>query len=525
MPRPARVQTLPAGWPGSCGPGGLTDPFALAFMKLPLLLLGLAAAPALAQTTGHDVAWYTQHAPFAMPAVPDPVIPARTVSILDFGAVSDGKTLNTQAFAQAIAACAQAGGGHVRVPAGTWLTGPIELKSNIDLHTEAGATVVFTPDHTQYPLQAAGQGQYEVTPPLWGNKLENVSITGPGIFDGSGETWRPLKKSKVTAAEWDRVTRTGGVLGPDGKIWWPSREALGGEALLKKLKHQPNATAADYLPARDYLRPKMVVITNTKNLLLDGPTFRNSPQFAVNPKGITNLIVRNVQVHNDYWAQNGDGIDISASQNVVIYRCTVSAGDDGICLKSSGDRGPDNPALHHVLVADCTVLQAHGGFVIGSNTDGGMQNIWVTDCRFLGSDIGVRVKSNAGRGGLVHDIYIDNIVMKNILHEAVLFDTYYEDVPAGKAVGSGQPTVADKVPDFQQFYFKNISCQGAEVALFFRGLPQQPVHDIQFTNVTIQATKGVEAEAIRNIEFRNVVLNVAQGPAVPPSAAKEIKVL
>lgn len=177
-------------------------------MKLSLPLVALAAAPALAQTTtpGHDMAWYTQHAPFAMPAVPEPAIPARTLSIKDFWAVGDGQTLNTQSFAKAIAACAQAGGEHVVMPAGTWLTGPLELKSNLDLHTEAGTTVQFTADHAQYPLQPTGSGQYEATPPLWNNKLRNVSITGPSTFDGTGETWRPLKKSKVTPAKWDRVT-------------------------------------------------------------------------------------------------------------------------------------------------------------------------------------------------------------------------------------------------------------------------------------------------------------------------------
>ena len=226
--------------------------------------------------------------------------------------------------------CAKAGGGHVVVPAGNWQTGPIEMKSNIDLHVEKGANVVFTADHTQYPMMADSKNSYAVTPPIWGNKLENVSITGEGSFDGNGQTWRPLKKAKVSAAEWQNIVASGGALSADGKIWWPSREALNGEAYLKQLKGKQNITEADYLPARDYLRPKMVVINNTKNLMIDGPTFKNSPMFVINPKGITNLIIRNTKVHNDYWAQNGDGIDISASKNVVIYRTTVSAGDDGI---------------------------------------------------------------------------------------------------------------------------------------------------------------------------------------------------
>ena len=139
-----------------------------------------------------------------------------------------------------------------------------------------------------------------------------------------------------------------------------------------------------------------------------------------------------VSVYNDWWAQNGDGIDISACKNVVVYKCNVNAGDDGICMKSSGLKDVSNPVLENIIIAGCTVFRAHGGFVVGSNTDGGMENIYVSDCNFIGTDIGIRIKSNAGRGGLVKNIYVDNIMMKNIVHEAISFNTYYEDVPAGK---------------------------------------------------------------------------------------------
>jgi polygalacturonase len=311
----------------------------------------------LASAQSHDVAYYTKKAPFKMPDVPEPVIPNRTFSIADFGGVKDGKTLNTQAFAKAIDACSKAGGGHVIIPAGSWLTGPIQMKSNLDLHVDKGANVIFSADHTQFPIMIESKNTFAVMPPIWGNQLENVSITGEGSFDGNGQSWRPLKKSKVSAAEWQNVVASGGVLSADGKIWWPSKQALNGEAYLKQLKGKTNVTAEDYLPLRDYLRPKMVVINNTKNLLIDGPTFKNSPMFVINPKGITNLIIRNTKVHNDYWAQNGDGIDISASKNVVIYKTTVNAGDDGICMKSSGSGDENNAALENVLIAECTVLQ------------------------------------------------------------------------------------------------------------------------------------------------------------------------
>ncbi|MGI4020708.1 MAG: glycoside hydrolase family 28 protein [Janthinobacterium lividum] len=472
----------------------------------------------------HDITFYTKNAPFKMPDVPEPVISTQTFSVTNFGAVSDGKTLNTQAFAKTIAACSAAGGGHVIVPAGNWQTGPIEMKSNVDLHVEKGANVVFTANHTQYPMMAESKNSYVVTPPIWGNKLENVSITGEGSFDGNGQSWRPLKKSKVNAAEWQSIISSGGVLSADGKIWWPSRDALNGETYLKQLKSKTDVTTADYLPARDYLRPKMVVINNSKNLMIDGPTFKNSPMFVINPKGIINLIIRNTKVYNDYSAQNGDGIDISASKNVVIYKTTVSAGDDGICMKSSGNGDENTAALENVLIAECTVLQGHGGFVIGSNTDGGMKNIYVTNCNFLGTDIGIRVKSNAGRGGSVHAVFIDQISMSKILNEAVLFDTYYEDVPAGKEKGAAR-TVNDKVPDFHDFYISNIICKGAKTAVFFRGLPEMPVHDIHFKNVNIEAGEGVIAQSIKDIEFKNVKLVTSKQPAINPADFKFIKVV
>ncbi|MDJ0365002.1 glycosyl hydrolase family 28 protein [Hymenobacter sp. H14-R3] len=228
--------------------------------------------------------------------------------------------------------------------------------------------------------------------------------------------------------------RPGGVLSADGKIWWPSRETL-----VKKLKANTNTTETNCRPARDYLRLKMVVITNSQNLLLDGPTSRNSPLFVINPKGITNLIIRNVQLHNDFWDHNGNAINIGASHNVVIYPCMVS----GSCIKSSG-----------------------------GNADGSMRNVWATDCRFIGTDIGGRVKSNAGRGGRVRGIYVDNVIMANTLHEAILFNASYEDVPTGKENGSGLPVTATKVPGFQQFYRKNITYKSAETAIYFQGLPE-----------------------------------------------------
>ncbi len=187
-------------------------------------------------------------------------------------------------------------------------------------------------------------------------------------------------------------------------------------------------------------------------------------------------------------------------------------GDDGICMKSSrGSKAAGEAQLQNILIANCVVYRAHGGFVIGSNTDGGMQNIYVVDCDFDGSDIGIRVKSNPGRGGLVKDIYIDNIRMKNIKEEAILFTTYYEDMPAGKtaANNNGGEAVDDKVPHFTQFHISNVQCEGAETAISIRGLTGIPVDSIYFDNVSITAKKGFVSTDAKDIFLNKVTLNTA----------------
>ncbi len=450
--------------------------------------------------------YYISQAPFKMSKVVEPKFPGKTFNIKDYGAVGDGQTMNTDAFAKAIDACAKAGGGRVIVPSGLWLTGPIQLQSNINLVVERGALIQFTPDRTQYPIiKMPGSSSFSVASPVYGYNLKNVAITGEGILDGAGESWRPVKKTKVTEAQWKQFNKTG-IVSKDGTVWWPGKEAMEGEEYLKKLKDKQNITAEDYLPARDFLRPKMVVINNSENVLIEGVTIRNSPNFVFNPSNCTNIIMRYVNIFNEWWAQNGDGIDISASKNVFIYKCNVSAGDDGICMKSSNAKDPNEARLENVVIAGCNVYHAHGGFVIGSNTDGGMNNIYAADCNFIGTDIGIRIKSNAGRGGLVHNIFIRDIFMSDIVNEAVSFDTYYEDVTAGKDAKDVKTTVRDKVPVFKDFFISNVFCRGAKTAISITGLPEMPVQQIYFENVVISADKGYVAKDAKDISMKNVKL-------------------
>ncbi len=453
---------------------------------------------------------YFAKLPFEMKKPTLPSFSNKDYYVTNFGGLADGKTLSTTAFANAINECSKNGGGRVVVSKGIWITGPIELKSNVNLHLEKDAKIQFTTDHTQYPIIKSGSTStsYTTASPIYAYDAENIAITGFGVIDGAGESWRPVKKNKVSDSYWKQLNQSG-TLSNDGKIWWPSREAMLGEDFIKNLKKDnPNATANDYLPARDFLRPYMLYLVNCKNVLVQGIRLQNSPKFVFYPSKCTNLTIDGADVYNDWWAQNGDGIDISACKNVLIYNTTLSVGDDGICMKSSGkNNGADDANLQNIVIAECTVYRAHGGFVIGSNTDGGMKNIYVSNCKFIGSDIGIRVKSNAGRGGKVQNIYCDNIEMKDIKNEAISFDTYYEDVVAGKEKGDVVTKTKDKIPEFTNFYLSNINCTNAATAVYMNGLAEMPVHFIYFDNVNITANRGFVANYASDIDCSKLTIN------------------
>ena len=459
-----------------------------------------------------DIAYYTAKSPFAMPMVKVPIFKNKVYSVLDYGAFPGGKTLNTEAFAKAIKTCADGGGGIVDIPKGIWLTGPIEFMSNVNIHTNKGTLVQFTGDRSQYPIfKAKGSNSFAVKSPIFGDNVENIALTGEGVFDGAGESWRPVKKSKVSAAQWAKCIEKG-IVSADGKVWWPSADAMNGESYLNDLKNNPNATTDDYLKARDFLRPYMFMLNKCRNILIDSIGLKNSPKFVFYPTRCTDLSMTNAIVYNEDWAQNGDGIDISACKNVVIFNTMVNAGDDGICMKSSASNSDTAEAqLQNVLIAGCTVLKGHGGFVIGSNTDGGMKNIFVTDCIFNGTDIGVRIKSNIGRGGNVRDSYIDNIRMDNIIHEAILFSTSYDDKTVGKSSSTSTDQKNIKVPHFNNFHFSNIVCGSADKAISIAGLEEQPSHDLYFENMELTAKKGFDATDANNVFMKNVKI-ISQDP-------------
>ena len=452
-----------------------------------------------------------------LPVITQPKFKKDTINIKKFGAIADGYFLNTKAINGAIDAMSKKGGGVVLVPSGLWLTGPIVLKSNVNLHIAAGATLLFTPDKNEYSLIEAnweGLPQMRNQSPISANNATNIAITGNGIIDGNGDVWRAVKSDKLTETQWKKKVASGGVVGDDKKTWYPSESFLKGS----KMPANPGAIAPDrdaayYKSIKDFLRPNLLVLTSCKNILLDGVTFQNSPAWCLHPMMCENLTVRNVFVKNPWYAQNGDGIDAESCKNVLIENSVFDVGDDALCMKSGRDaegRKRGKP-IENVIIRNCTVYAAHGGFVIGSEMSGGARNIWVSNCTFVGTDIGLRFKTTRGRGGVVENIFINDIYMKDIPAEAILFDMYY--MAKDPVVLAWEKRELPKVefkpvdettPIFKNFHISNVYCNGAEKGIFVRGLPEMHVKDIVLENMVLQANKGMDIQEASNITFKNI---------------------
>ena len=445
-----------------------------------------------AQAQENPYCAYTRQLPFSMSEVAAPVFPKKTVSLAQYGAKGDGKTLCTEAFSKAIDELSRQGGGRLSVPQGVWFTGPIVLKSHVDLHLEKGAVILFSGDMDLYPVietNYEGELRKHCQSPVSAVGQTDIAITGQGIIDGNGICWRPLKKEKVTEGQWKKFTSKGGVF-PRSTMWYPSEE-------------------------RVKVRPVLLYLESCRNVLLQGVTFQNSPNWCLHPLLCENLIVDQVMVRNPAYAQNGDAIDVESCRNVLVINSSFDAGDDGICLKSGRDeqgRRRGRPT-ENVVVDGCTVFNGHGGFVVGSEMSGGVRNIWVNDCQFLGTDAGLRFKSCRGRGGVVENIYIRNISMADILGDAVTFDLFYggksviEQLESGERINNiAAEPVGEGTPVFRNIDIQHVVCRGAHRALWFNGLPEMPISDICLSDITIQADEPGDFFNCKNITKKNVVV-------------------
>lgn len=408
-------------------------------------------------------------------------------NVLTYGAKADSVTLCTKAIASAINAASKKGGGTVYFPAGKYLTGPIHLKSNITVFIDAGAELHFSDNFDHYlpfvESRYEGVDVRSFSPLFYAYKAENIAIVGRGKINGHGKKW------------WDFVE--GYKEGQPRSKWQYIFDSLNKNILLPDDPRQMK---------RGFLRPPSIQPMLCKNVLIEGITITNSPFWTVNPEFCENVTVHAVTIINPP-SPNTDGINPESCNNVHISNCHISVGDDCITIKSGKDlpgRTKATPAENYTIT-NCTMLSGHGGVVIGSEMSGGVKKIVISNCVFDGTDRGIRIKTARGRGGVVEDIRVSNIIMKNIKQQAIVLDMQY-------AKTNPEP-VSERTPVFRNIHLSNITAQTAE-AIFINGLAEMPVEDITFNDIQFDAQTGATIKEAKNIAFHNVRITTRVGSSL-----------
>lgn len=419
-------------------------------------------------------------------------------SVDRFGAAGDGETLDTAAIQGAIDACAQAGGGTVYLPAGHYVSGSLFLESDITLYLDAGAVLLGSERMADYPVIAhrwEGVSRESHAPLIGGTELENVAICGRGTIDGRG------------------------------KMWWE--------------KHRARAL--------DHPRPRLVSFGRSRNVLIEGCTLTNSPSWTIHPYECDNVTVNKVTIVNPPNSPNTDGINPESCRNVHIANCHVDVGDDCVTIKSGKeDEGRDRlTPCENIAVTNCTMVHGHGGVVIGSEMSGDVRNIVISNCVFVGTDRGIRLKSRRGRGGVVEDIRVSNVVMEGVLCPFIM-NLYYGPGAWGAeriADRSAWP-VDEGTPRFRRIHFSHITAREVQyAAAFLYGLAEMYIEDVSFDDIAISMAldaepgnpamapgiapmqrAGFQARNVRRLRLRDVEISNQLGPALAVEGAAEVEV-
>jgi polygalacturonase len=427
-------------------------------------------------------------------SVAQPSGTAPVFNVMDYGARNDGSAMATEAFRAAIAAAQKAGGGTVYVPAGNYVSGPIEMVSNLTLYVAAGATIKFPAMKLPFtPGRQQGIETLTPVPLIGGHDLQNVAVEGRGVLTSSNADWMKLHPRIMPTA-----TNPGSANGPN----W--------EHLLKALSaHQP-VSQAEYRAAAAELRPSFIRFMNCKNVLVEGLRILGSPMWTVHLLYTENAEVENMVIET-YPGVHTDGIVVDSSRFIRLSNDYIDTGDDGIVIKSGKDADGlrVNRPSEDIAITNCTVHHAHGAVTIGSETSGSVRNLVASNITAVGTVNGIRIKSARGRGGVVEDVRFDNWTMRNV-GTAIVVTNYY--LMEGETRTGPQP-VSEKTPRFRNIGISNITVDGAKRLIDIDGLPEMPIEGLHIEDIMGSGTTGLTANYTDDLELHNIQLDPTTGPS------------
>lgn len=418
-------------------------------------------------------------------AIKAPKFQNKEYIVTDFGAKGDGVTKNTSAFKKAIEACNKAGGGKVVVPAGNFLTGPIYLKSNVNLHLNEGTTITFSQDTKDYPLVLTrweGMDCMNYSPQIYAYNERNIAITGKGTINGNADKthWWPWKGR--TQYGWKKDT---------------PNQLKARESLHVMMRDKVNPRKRIFGDGH-YLRPYMIQPYNCKNLLISGVTLIDSPMWFVSPVMCENITIEKVKIDSE--GPNTDGIDPDACKNVLIKDCYLNTGDDCIAIKSGRDEDgrANKKAAENHIIEDCEMKNGHGGIVIGSEIAGGAKNIYAVNCKMDSKNLDrvLRVKTSSSRGGTIENIFLKDITVGSYGESAIHFNMFYEN--PGKFM-----------PVIRNIWVENLNVEkGGDYAIWINAYKESPIENLKVVNCKFNGIKTpLKIDNIKNMQLENVTVN------------------
>jgi len=420
-------------------------------------------------------------------------------NVVNSGADNTGKIKCTAIINHLIDSLSEGGGGTLYFPSGTFHTGPIIMKSNITLYLDAGSILKFSDEFDDYlPMVQSRWEDIRVRnfrSQIYAYRCENIAIRGDGHIDGQGKKW------------WDFLQSVNEKTGQESK--W--------QTIFKSENEEVIAKNAYLRTKNNFLRPPMITTYECHNVLIEGVSMSDPPFWTIMPAFSENITITGITIENPGESPNTDGIDPSSCRNVHISNCHISVGDDCVVIKSGRDedgRAANSPT-ENITITNCTMLRGHGGVVIGSEMSGGVRSVAISNCIFDGTDIGIRIKTMRGRGGVVQDVFVSNIIMNNIVNEGILITLRYQK--------TDPEPLSERTPAVRNIYLTGINIRGAQRPVAIYGLEEQPVSQISISGIISFSKNGILLENTSGIDLHDLKLQISEGSPLEARDSKDIR--